>query len=355
MGIKLPSHLPWVMELLELEWPDIDEGEFEAASIGHRWIAALTDEAAADAHGGARIVAEANEGRSVEAFASYWCRGAVARIDRLTEVLGVTESAQYAMADHVTNSKSGVIWELEGLLDEIYRARYNATHLGSALSPQALRALPAVNWTRENVRTRLDMLAELLTDQAVRLRRGWLSGGSGMTRPRLATTWRPDTLTFHSSSYHQGASRIAHAADSMGLTGDRYAALRGRSSEQLRRWPPATWAAATFEETEAEFADLIRGCVAELQLTSDSLLASRTTMLEAEARNIELAYRAMAVIRQNAPRYSGNPAGSGAKAAVPPDGRSRISRLLNTQTGPHTWGWVSQDTLTGFQHSADDW
>jgi len=343
MGIRLPSHLPWVLDLLELEWPNIDEGEFEAAAIGHRWIAALTDEAAADAHGGAQTVAEANEGRSVEAFASYWCRGAVYRIDQLTETLSVAESAQYAMADHVTAVKSAVIWELEGLLDEIYRATSPVDRHGAMFSQERLRQMPAVQWTRENVQSRLGQLEDLLASEAVRLRTAWHSGGSGLSRPRLATTWQYNVLAFEASSYDYGARRIAHASDSMDLTGHKFGAARGRSAAQLRQWPPAIWAAGTLDDIETDFADLIRKCAIELQITSDSLLACRTTLLEAECRNIELAYRAQAAAFWGA-REARN---QGTEAVS--EQATQLSVLLNGQPGPQTWSWVSEDPFTGFQ------
>lgn len=343
MGIRLPSHLPWVMDLLDLEWPEIDEGEFEAAAIGHRWISALADEAAADAHGGARTVAEANEGRSIEAFASYWCRGAVSRIDRLTEALDVAESAQYAMADHVTSVKSSIIWELEGLLDEIYRTAGTDYH-SLMLNQVRLRQMPAVQWTRENVQSRLLQLEELLTSETARLRSVWRSGGSGASRPRLPTDWQPGVMAFEASTYDYGARRIAHAADSMDITGNKFAATRGRSASQLLQWPPAAWAARTFEEVETDFSDLIRNCVTELQITSDSLLASRTTLLEAECRIIELAYRAQAAAFHSTFDTARNGESPVSRRAT------ALSVLLNGRPGPQTWSWVSEDPFTGFQH-----
>lgn len=239
MSIGLPGCLLWVLGLLDLEWPEIDEDEFEAAATGYRRMADLADEAAADARAGARIVAKANNGRSIKAFVSYWNCGSAASTDRLTEIFRVTAFAQYAMADHVTDVKSGVIWELEGLLDEFGRAVAAAAHSGAVLSESAMKNRSSVERTREAIKNRLSDLEERLTSEISRLRDVWNSGGSGAAWPRLTADCSDNVLAFDPLAYEQGARRIVQAADNMALAGVRYTSISGRTSSQLRQWLPA--------------------------------------------------------------------------------------------------------------------
>lgn len=301
-------------------------------------MAALADEAAADAHAGARVVAEANDGRSVGAFASYWRQGPVARIDSLTEAFKVAASALFAMTDHVTDVKPAVIWELEGLLDELARAKPT----GAALADPGH---PSVTWVRQSIQNRLGELGDRLVSETVRLQIAWRSGGNGLPRSRLADDHAGGVIVFDPPTYEQGARRIVQAAEGLDLTGDGYGAMRGRTARQLRQWAPTTWAATAFDEIETEFADMIRCSASDLRIASDSLLASRFTLLKAETTNAEMIREVVASLPRDVGRSDRD---------TVPVAPGRINRILSGYADPGTRSPLTEeDPFTGFHRGIE--
>ncbi|MFD9124483.1 hypothetical protein [Kitasatospora sp. NPDC059571] len=118
MSIELPDELVWVMNLLGLNWPDVDEDELREWASHVREFAAGLQEAHDGTHAMVQGLAEAYQGASYEALVERWGRASKEHMTVLIDCCGVLATGLEIAADGVVVAKGAVIAELVAMAAE---------------------------------------------------------------------------------------------------------------------------------------------------------------------------------------------------------------------------------------------
>ncbi|MER5639610.1 hypothetical protein ABT095_21960 [Kitasatospora sp. NPDC002227] len=118
MSIELPSELVWVMNLLGLNWPDVDEDELRAWAGHVREFAAGLQGAHEDSHEMVQGLAESYQGASYEALVERWDRASREHHTVLIDCCGVLATGLELAADGIVVAKGAVIAELVAMAAE---------------------------------------------------------------------------------------------------------------------------------------------------------------------------------------------------------------------------------------------
>ncbi|WP_441247023.1 hypothetical protein [Kitasatospora sp. McL0602] len=119
MSIELPGELVWVMNLLGLNWPDVDEDELREWASHVREFAAGLQDAHDGTHGVIQELANSYEGASYEALVERWGRASTEHMTVLIDCCGVLATGLEIAADGVVVAKGAVIAELVAMAAEI--------------------------------------------------------------------------------------------------------------------------------------------------------------------------------------------------------------------------------------------
>ncbi len=112
MSIELPGEVVWIMELMGLEWPDIDEDELRA------WAGHVREfgQGLSESHNGMDSVlkglAGAYEGASYDALLGRWDKASAEHLTTLTTCCEVLATALEVAATGVVVAKGVVIAQL---------------------------------------------------------------------------------------------------------------------------------------------------------------------------------------------------------------------------------------------------
>ncbi|AUG78624.1 hypothetical protein CFP65_3844 [Kitasatospora sp. MMS16-BH015] len=118
MSIELPGELVWVMNLLGLNWPDVDEDELRAWAGHVREFAAGLQGAHDDTHAMVQGLAASYQGASYEALVDRWSRASAEHHTVLIDCCGVLATGLELAADGIVVAKGAVIAELVAMAAE---------------------------------------------------------------------------------------------------------------------------------------------------------------------------------------------------------------------------------------------
>ncbi|GAA5006065.1 hypothetical protein [Kitasatospora paranensis] len=118
MSIELPDELVWVMNLLGLNWPDVDEDEMREWASHVREFAAGLQEAHDDTHGVLQGLGDAYQGASYEALVERWGRASSEHMTVLVDYCGVLATGLEIAAVGIVAAKGAVIAELIAMAAE---------------------------------------------------------------------------------------------------------------------------------------------------------------------------------------------------------------------------------------------
>ncbi|MFB7662639.1 hypothetical protein ACFC1R_01650 [Kitasatospora sp. NPDC056138] len=139
MSIELPSELVWIMDLMGLNWPDIDEDELREWAQHVREFA----EGMAESHGDTDILLKnlggAYEGASYEALMSRWGQASSGHLTVLIDCCGVLATGLEVAAGAVVVAKGAVVAQLVAMAAEMAAAAAAAVAtMGAAAAAEAL-------------------------------------------------------------------------------------------------------------------------------------------------------------------------------------------------------------------------
>jgi uncharacterized protein YukE len=118
VSIELPDELVWVMNLLGLNWPDVDEDEMREWASHVREFATGLQDAHDDTHGVLQGLAEVYQGASYEALVERWGRASKEHMTVLIDCCGVLATGLEIAAVGIVAAKSAVIAELIAMAAE---------------------------------------------------------------------------------------------------------------------------------------------------------------------------------------------------------------------------------------------
>ncbi|MFE0460223.1 hypothetical protein ACFW1A_13350 [Kitasatospora sp. NPDC058965] len=118
MSIELPDDLVWVMGVIGLNWPEIDEDELREWADHIRTYAKGVQEAHDDTHGVVKNLGAVYQGASYEAMVARWALASDGHFKVLIDHCGTLADALEVAADAVVVAKGAVIAELISMVAE---------------------------------------------------------------------------------------------------------------------------------------------------------------------------------------------------------------------------------------------
>lgn len=118
MSIELPDELVWVMNLIGLNWPDVDEDEMREWASHVREFAAGLRDAHDGTHGVVQELAAAYQGASYDALVARWGQASQQHMTVLLDCCEVLAVGLEVAAAGIVVAKGAVIAELVAMVAE---------------------------------------------------------------------------------------------------------------------------------------------------------------------------------------------------------------------------------------------
>ncbi|MEW2557707.1 hypothetical protein [Streptomyces griseorubiginosus] len=169
MGVVLPDEAAWVLDLIGVEWPNVDEDDYRDMADGLRSFASQM-RAGKDAT--ASVVnefLEGNEGIATAAFQQHWGKVSDVHLERLSEAADLGAMALDGAAVAVAGAKVAAIVQLGILAAEIIAAQAAAPF---TLGLSEVGALGATQATRLIVRRLLKEAEHMLVEELMSVAMG---------------------------------------------------------------------------------------------------------------------------------------------------------------------------------------
>ncbi|MEV4616560.1 hypothetical protein AB0K43_28765 [Kitasatospora sp. NPDC049258] len=138
MSIELPSELIWIMDLIGLNWPDVDEDELREWAAHIREFGQGMAESHDDTDSLLKNLGGAFDGAAYEAMLGRWGEASAGHMTVLIDCCGVLATALEIAADGVIVAKGAVIAQLVAMAAEMAAAAAAAVAtLGVAAAAEA--------------------------------------------------------------------------------------------------------------------------------------------------------------------------------------------------------------------------
>ncbi|NUK27624.1 WXG100-like domain-containing protein [Streptomyces lunaelactis] len=165
MGIQVPEDLRDVMEMVGVDWPDIDEDELKATAGEYREFAEELRDTIRDANRAcSNVVAGRSKGLAVDAFKQRWGKVSGQDMKYLADAMDLLADAMDTGARYVTTCKVAVIADLSAAAASIAGGIIGAIFTGGLT---ALLGAAAALALKLAIREAIDLLVEQLIDLAV--------------------------------------------------------------------------------------------------------------------------------------------------------------------------------------------
>lgn len=165
MGMMLPSGLVWVLDLIGVNWPDIDEDDLRSGADELRSIASELGSNTGDAKNAVTAMLDGNSSESLELFDAMWSKLADGHLPQMQEAMGLFADGLDASAVLVVGLKVGAIAQLVALAAEIIADQAAAPFtfgLSEAAIPVEIAATRLI--TKQLVKRVVDTVEQQLMD-----------------------------------------------------------------------------------------------------------------------------------------------------------------------------------------------
>ncbi|MFE9441167.1 hypothetical protein ACFYO2_19635 [Streptomyces sp. NPDC006602] len=162
MGVVLPDEAAWVLDLIGVEWPNVDEDDYRDMADGLRSFASQMRDGRDATERFVREFLEGNEGIATAAFEQHWGKVSGIHLERVAEAADLGAMALDGAAVAVAGAKVAAIVQLGILAAEIIAAQAAAPF---TLGLSEVGALGATQATRVVVRRLLKEAEHLLVEE----------------------------------------------------------------------------------------------------------------------------------------------------------------------------------------------
>ncbi|AJP01930.1 hypothetical protein TU94_10835 [Streptomyces cyaneogriseus subsp. noncyanogenus] len=169
MGVVLPDEAAWVLDLIGVEWPNVDEDDYRDMADGLRSFASQVRDGRDATKSVVREFLENNEGLATVAFEQHWGKVSDIHLERLAEAADLGAMALDGAATAVAGAKVAAIVQLGILAAEIIAAQAAAPF---TLGLSEIGALGATQATRVVVRRLLKEAEHLLVEELMAVATG---------------------------------------------------------------------------------------------------------------------------------------------------------------------------------------
>jgi len=123
MGVVLPDELAWILDLIGIDWPNVDEDDYREMADSLRSFATEIDDHTADTHQAVQAMLGENAGLAVEAFEAHWGKVSGEHIHQLAEGCRLVATVLDAVAIVIEGAKIAAIAQLVILAAEVIAAQ----------------------------------------------------------------------------------------------------------------------------------------------------------------------------------------------------------------------------------------
>lgn len=162
MGVVLPGELVWVLDLIGVDWPNVDEDDYRQMADSLRSFAEECDNGTADTQQAVQRMLGENEGAAVEAFEAHWSKVAGTHLPQLAEGCRVGATVLDAIAVVIEGAKVAAIAQLGVLAAEVIAAQAAAV---DTLGASEAAAAAATQVTRVVVKQLLQEAEQQIVSQ----------------------------------------------------------------------------------------------------------------------------------------------------------------------------------------------
>ena len=195
MGVVLPSELAWVLGLIGIQWPNIDEDELKAAAAELRQLSQELTGHAGDAKADIEAMLGVNSAESLQLFEALWKKISDGHLQQLGQGLELLGTGLDGAALVVTGMKLAAIVQLAVLAAEVI-----ADQLAAVETLGASEALAAAQTaiTRTLVKQLLDQAIKAVEQQLLQVVEGPIFAALEGAATELAGQLLGDALGTHS-------------------------------------------------------------------------------------------------------------------------------------------------------------
>ncbi|MFJ8040345.1 hypothetical protein ACIRBX_07535 [Kitasatospora sp. NPDC096147] len=169
MGVVLPDELAWVLDLIGVNWPNVDEDDYREMADSLREFASEIDSGVADAHGAVQEMLGANAGLAVQAFEAHWGKVSGTHLHQLAEGGRVVAFCLDGVAVVIEGAKIAAIVQLGIMAAEVIAAQAAAPF---TFGLSEVGALGATQVTRVIVKRLLKEAEQMIIDQLMEMATG---------------------------------------------------------------------------------------------------------------------------------------------------------------------------------------
>ncbi|WP_354643005.1 WXG100 family type VII secretion target [Kitasatospora camelliae] len=169
MGVVLPDELAWILDLIGVDWPNVDEDDYREMADAVRQFAEEIDQHRNDLHQAVEQMAGENAGAALDAFQAHWGKVNGTHIHQLAEGCRLVGTVLDGVAVVITGAKVAAIVQLGILAAEVIAAQAAAPFTFGLSEAGAIGATQA---TRVIVRRLLKEAEEQIVDQLISMATG---------------------------------------------------------------------------------------------------------------------------------------------------------------------------------------
>ncbi|MFI5531908.1 hypothetical protein ACIA8O_25585 [Kitasatospora sp. NPDC051853] len=169
MGVVLPDELAWVLDLIGINWPNVDEDDYREMADALREFASDIDTGVADAHGAVQEMLGSNAGLAVQAFEAHWGKISGTHLHQLAEGGRLVAVCLDGVAVVIEGAKIAAVVQLGILAAEVIAAQAAAPF---TFGLSEVGALGATQATRVIVKRLLKEAQQMIVDQLMEMATG---------------------------------------------------------------------------------------------------------------------------------------------------------------------------------------
>lgn len=169
MGVVLPDELAWVLDLIGINWPNVDEDDYREMADAMREFAGEIETDVADAQSAVQDMLGANAGLAVQAFEAHWGKVSGEHLHQLAEGGRLVAVCLDGVAIVIEGAKIAAIIQLGIMAAEVIAAQVAAPF---TLGLSEVGALAATQATRVIVRRLLKEAEQQLIDELISMAAG---------------------------------------------------------------------------------------------------------------------------------------------------------------------------------------
>ncbi|GAA0680292.1 hypothetical protein GCM10010193_37450 [Kitasatospora atroaurantiaca] len=165
----LPDELAWALDLIGVNWPNVDEDDYREMADALRSFAEEMDSGVADMHSAVQDMLGGNAGLAAEAFEAHWGKLSGTHLHQLAEGGRLVATCLDGVAVVIEGAKNAAIVQLGIMAAEVIAAQATAPF---TFGLSEAGALAATQTTRVIVRRLLKEAEQQLIDQLVSMATG---------------------------------------------------------------------------------------------------------------------------------------------------------------------------------------